>query len=412
MEAKRPHTVDAALAFITDYAEKIRTTVSLPPFAAINHVLADNLVAPTSVPRFDSAAMDGFAVRAPDLRVEGTTALTIAQTIAAGQHSNQKLGIGEAARIMTGAPVPPETDMVIVQECAEIIGNQVHLQSAGQGKPHIRKAGEDVQEGAELLSAGTRLTTGHATLLTAMGIDAVDVLSKPRIALLSTGDELVESGSPLGPGKIYDTNRPMLLRMLADTGAEVTDLGIIADDPQAIVSGLVGAAADHDIIISSGGASAGFADHLTQAVSQRGCLEFWKLDMRPGKPIGFGDVDHCPILLLPGNPVAAAVGFALFGRALIGGLQGQSVGSQQRLRLPIAASHAKRQGQTQALMARFRRDRHDRITCVEPLPDQGSASFKALAAAQALIILQPDQVLVEEGNIVEVEPLWPCFSGG
>lgn len=409
MEKTRPDSVEAALAFIADYAEKIRTTVTLSPSAAVNHVLAEDIIAPVCLPRFDSAAMDGFAIRASDLRAAGNTVLTIAQIIAAGQSSNQELGVGEAARIMTGAPVPPGSDRVIVQENAEIVGDQVRLGFVGQGKPHIRKAGEDIRQGSEILTAGTRLTTGHAMLLTALGLDTVDVRAKPRVALLSTGDELVEGGDPLGAGKIYDTNRPMLFQMLKDAGAEVTDLGIIPDDPLAIVSALVSAAADHDLIVSSGGASAGFADHLAQAVSQRGYLEFWKLDMRPGKPIGFGDVDHCPSLLLPGNPVAAAVGFALFGRALLRGLEGHSQDIQQRLRLPIAKSHVKRQGQTQALMARFRQENRGGITCIEPLPDQGSASFRSLAAAEALIILKPDQILVEEGAIVEVVPLWSRF---
>ncbi len=237
-----------------------------------------------------------------------------------------------------------------------------------------------------------------------LGIRSVGLFAKPQVAILSTGDELGGGGEQLPPGRIDGTNRPMLRLMLERAGADVTDLGIVIDDPKEIVSALVSAAAGHDLLISSGGASAGFADHLTAAVSQRGYLEFWKLDIRPGKPVGFGDIDDCPILLLPGNPVAAA-GFVLLGRALIEKIGGESK-VDRRLVLPIGIDFTKSAGTVQVLLARIESHGPTGSTRVMPLGQQGSASLAALAAAQFLIVLRPEQTTIVAGDLVNVLPLW------
>lgn len=317
MKRESPRTLHQALFFIDSYLERATQTMQCPVRDVRGRVLAEDIIAPASLPRFDSAAMDGFTVRSADIGPDGLALLKLSEVIAAGPVAASEPKAGETARVMIGAIVPAGTKRVVIQELAEVIGNQVRFNVPKPGKAHIRQVGEDVREGTPVLSRGTRINAGHKALLIALGIRSIAVYARPKVALLSTGDELVDDLRPLSRGEIYDTNWPMLSILLENAGAEVTDLGIIRDDPGPIVSTLVTAAADHDFIVSSGNASAGFADHLAKAVRQRGYLEFWKLDMRPGKPVGFGDIDHCPILLLPGNPVAAASGFAIIGRFIL-----------------------------------------------------------------------------------------------
>lgn len=411
MNDQTPKSVRDALAFIGSYIETSLLPVRMALSTAFGHVLAEDVRAPVSLPRFDNSAMDGFAIRTADLGLDGTARLQIAETIAAGRAAVRELQPGEAVRITTGAALPPGADRVVIQEAAEVDGSHVYLRVAFGAKSHIRKVGEDVTRGAVVLTAGTRIGLGQAALLTALGLRSVLVTPRPKVALLSTGDELVESPGFLEAGQIYDTNRPMLAQMLRAAGALVTDLGIARDNPEAILAKLVEAAGAHDLLISSGGASAGFADHLTQVISRRGYLEFWRLDMRPGKPIGFGDIDDCPILLLPGNPLAAAAGFALLGRAIIARLEGRTWAGADVRHLPVSQSLSKPAGRTQVLLGRLGNDPSRGTTIVEPLPDQGSASLRYLALADVMIVLHPEQTDIQEGDPVEVLSVLQGFPG-
>jgi molybdopterin molybdotransferase len=404
-----PKTLQEAMAFIEAYIDGFPTPITMPVISAAGMVLAETIFAPVALPRFDNAAMDGFAVRSADIEADGTAVLRIGQSIAAGQTPARSLNPGEAARIATGAPVPAGADRVVVQESSQIVEGQVRIRAQVGGKPHIRRIGEDIPKDSEVLRAGTLIGAGQLALLTALGIQSVQVIPKPKIGLLSTGDELVEAGAPLASGQIYDTNRPMLSLMLREAGAEVNDLGIIKDDPEVILSALAAAANAHDLLISSGGASVGFADHLTRAVTRRGYLEFWKLNIKPGKPVGFGDIDHCPILLLPGNPMAAAVGCALFGRSIVARLEGRRSTNLGMLRLPIGCKFSKPAGTTHILAGRLSSNLAGHATCVIPLPEQGSASLRSLSLADSLIILAAEQTAIGEGDIVDVIPLWRRF---
>lgn len=246
----------------------------------------------------------------------------------------------------------------------------------------------------------------HIVLLSTLGLPSVAVNPTPRVAVLSTGDELLDAPYSLAAGQIYDSNRPMLSLILEGAGSDVTDLGIVRDDPDQLLATLVSAAADHDLIISSGGASAGFADHLTHAVSQSGRLEFWKLDTRPGKPIGFGDIDHCPILILPGNPLAAAAGWAVLGRAIVHRLAGCNTEFGSRLRRPISKPFLKPLGRTQILLGCLSADKTSGATIIDPLAERGSASVLSLSHATHLIVLNNNQGDVNTGDVVDVMPLW------
>lgn len=405
MNEPAPRSLRDALAFLAYYFETSLPPVRMPLSAVFGHVLAEAITASASLPRFDNAAMDGFAIRSSDAPEDGSVLLRIGPTITAGQTVVPDLRPGEAARIMTGAPLPQGADRIIVQEAATIAGEMVRLRLAAEAKPHIRGIGEDVAKGDALLEAGTRIGPGQMALLTALGLRSVLVTPRPKVAVLSTGDELVQSPGTLTTGQIFDSNRPMLAHMLQAAGAEVTDLGIVRDDPDAILARLVEAAADHDLILSSGGASVGFADHLTRIVSRRGFLEFWKLDMRPGKPLGFGDIDDCPILLLPGNPLAAAVGFVLVGRPILARLEGRPLDEAHVLHLPITRPLSKPAGRIEVLPGQLRAGLRGSPTRVEPLPYQGSASLRSLALADVLIILQPDQTAVAAGDGVAIVPI-------
>lgn len=406
MVRNAPKSLRDARSFIADYIETPVQPVRMALSAAFGHVLAEDITAPVCLPRFDNSAMDGFAVRSNDIRADGTAVLKVGQAITAGQTVVPDLRPGEAARIMTGALIPRGADRVVVQEAATIDGETVRLRVEPGAKPHIRRIGEDVSRGETLLEAGARIGPGQISLLTALGLRSVLVSPRPKVALLSTGDELVEHPDPLAPGQIFDTNRPMLSHMLQAAGADVTDLGIARDDPEAILARLVDAAADHDLLISSGGASVGFADHLTRIVSRRGFLEFSKLDMRPGKPVGFGDIDDCPILLLPGNPLAAAVGFALVGRPILTRLAGRRIEDDGFLHLPVDRPLSKPAGRIEVLLGRLRTNGRDRMSVVEPLPYRGSASLRLLALADVMIVLQPDQADIAAGEGVATLPVW------
>lgn len=407
--ARKPNSLAEAQAFIRQQYRAVTGTEMVALEAASGRILARDLQAPWDLPRQDLSAMDGYAIRSADLDGEGRARLRLAGLAAAGHPPERALAPGEAMRIFTGALLPQGVDRVVVQEQAVSAGDWVTLTAPLGGKPHIRRRGEDLARGSLLVAAGTVLGPGQLALLAACQIASLPVRRRLRVALASTGDELQEGAGPLGPGRIADSNRPMLRAALAQSGCELADLGILPDDPQALLPVLIEAAAAHDLIITSGGASVGAADHLHRLIAARGHLEFWRLNMRPGKPVGLGDIDDCPLLALPGNPMAAAVGFALLGRCLIGCLAGDARPRPEVLTLPLAWPLSKAPGRLEVLAGR-------RVTltagtvpraeagpfggespglgAVEPLAVQGSASLAALSQAEGLILLPtaPDHV--------------------
>lgn len=402
---QEPRTLVEALSFLDNHIEPLRAIATIATGSATGHVLADDIVSGASLPRFDNSAMDGFAIREADVGPGGLTVLRLEETITAGSMPSRSLSPGSTARVMTGAPVPAGADRVVMQEHVTVSGSSVTLSVNAQAKSNIRLRGEDVARGSVMLKAGTRLSPGHQALLTAVGIPSVPVIVRPRVALLSTGDELIEVGQPLGEGQIYDTNRPMIRALLKDMGLDVTDYGIVDDDPNEIQAVLTAAAGAHDLVVTSGGASGGCADHLTEAVAKCGDMRFWKLNMRPGKPIGFGQIAGCPVLALPGNPVAAAAGFAIVGRHIINRMQG-TPGRRGHLRLRFQGSYSKPQGRVQVLMARVIMGDDGLPVAVAALSSQSSASYSALSQADGFALLHADQTQVEDGDQVDVIPLW------
>jgi molybdopterin molybdotransferase len=324
-------SLDEALPQLLAFAKVLGETQEVSTFDADGRVLAQDVVSALQVPPQDNSAMDGYAVRAADC-TQAAAVLRVTQRIPAGSHGTQ-LHTGEAARIFTGAPVPPGADAVVMQEdCEALEGDQVRINRAVPVGLSIRRSGEDVTRGATVLSEGTRLTPAELGLAASIGMATLRVAVRPRVALFSTGDELVMPGEvapdAMKPGAIYNSNRFFLRAMLQRMGCEVTDMGIVPDQREATIAALQAAAQSHDVIVTSGGVSVGEEDHIKPSVEHLGRLNLWQMAIKPGKPFAYGQIDRantpCHFIGLPGNPVSSFVTFLLLVRPFLLRLQGAS----------------------------------------------------------------------------------------
>jgi molybdopterin molybdotransferase len=324
-------SLDDALLQLLAQAHALTGVQSVSTFDADGRVLAQDVTSALQVPPQDNSSMDGYAVRAADCAQAGAV-LRVTQRIPAGAHGTQ-LNAGEAARIFTGAPIPPGADAVVMQEdCEALEADQVKVNKAVPAGQWIRRSGEDVTRGATVLSKGTRLTPAELGLAASIGLAQLQVSARPRVALFSTGDELVMPGDvapeAMPAGSIYNSNRFFLRAMLQRLGCEVTDLGIVPDKREATIAALRDAAQHHDLILTSGGVSVGEEDHIKPAVESLGELNLWQLAIKPGKPFAYGKVnrgangDACHFMGLPGNPVSSFVTFLLLVRPFVLALQG------------------------------------------------------------------------------------------
>lgn len=323
--------LDDALAQLLAAVVPLLASERVSTFDADGRVLAADVVSALEVPAFDNSAMDGYAVRAEDLLL-GLNELPVTQRISAGT-VGEFLQSGTAARIFTGAPVPPGADAVVMQEdCTRIEEKSqgqtetIRVNTTPLPGQHIRLAGEDVQRGDCVLPAGTRLGPAELGLAASVGMAQLDVVRKPRVALFSTGDELVMPGAvapqDMPPGAIYNSNRFFLLNLLRRMGCEVVDLGIVPDNREATIAALQSAAADNDVILTSGGVSVGEEDHIKPAVQSLGTLDLWQIAIKPGKPFAHGRIGAAHFIGLPGNPVSSFVTFLMLVRPFLLRLQG------------------------------------------------------------------------------------------
>jgi len=315
-------SVDEALALLLGQAIPLTDIESVATESALGRVLAAPQVSTVNVPPLGNSAMDGYAVRMADM-TQPAPRLRVAQRIPAGS-IGQPLETGTAARIFTGAPIPPQCDAVVMQENCTAAGETVTIDKIPKDGENIRRAGEDIRSGAEILAAGSRLRPQEMGLAASVGLARLPVFRKLRVATFFTGDEIVMPGQPLQAGQIYNSNRFVLSGFLASLGCEVIDLGIVPDDLAATVKMLRQAAAQADLIVTSGGVSVGEEDHVKAAVEQTGELDMWRIAVKPGKPLAFGNAAGTPLIGLPGNPVSAFVTFCLFVRPFILRRQGIS----------------------------------------------------------------------------------------
>ena len=328
--------LDDALAELLAQAVPLAQTEQLSTFDADGRVLAQDLVSALQVPSFDNSAMDGYAMRAVDVPAAGSV-LPVSQRIAAGS-VGEALAAGTAARIFTGAPVPAGADVVVMQEeCTALEDGRVQINAAVKPGQNIRRAGEDIALGSTIVAAGTRLTPAELGLAASIGCATLQVARRPRVALFSTGDELVMPGDvaphDLPAGSIYNSNRFFLRAMLQRLGCEVLDQGIVPDSYEATVAALQAAAQDCDLVLTSGGVSVGEEDHVKPAVETLGSLDLWDIAIKPGKPFAYGKVGKAHFIGLPGNPVSSFVTFALLVRPFVLRLQGVQNTAPQAVQL-------------------------------------------------------------------------------
>jgi molybdopterin molybdotransferase len=327
-EEKTMLSAAEALDFLLAAVRPIVDTETLATLAANGRILAVTQSSQLNVPPMDNTQMDGYAVRAADC-ASGHATLKVSQRIPAG-HVGEPLQPGTAARIFTGAMIPEGADAVVMQEQCELAGDMVTIRHAPKSGEWIRRTGEDIKAGNAILAAGTRLRAQELGLAASVGLASVPVLRKPRIAVFFTGDELAMPGEPLKPGSIYNSNRFTLRGLLENLGCDITDYGIVPDSLAATRDTLRKAAANHDLILTSGGVSVGEEDHIKPAVEAEGRLNLWQIAIKPGKPLAFGEVKRAGdgsdgtafFIGLPGNPVSSFVTFLLFVRPFILRLQG------------------------------------------------------------------------------------------
>ncbi len=392
-------SVEDALTLMAARVPPIAETERVAIADADGRVLARSLLAPIDLPPFDNSAVDGYAVAHGDLDPDGVTVLPVVGRIAAGQTASPQGARGGAVRIFTGAPMPAETDTVFMQEVVPLREDgQAQLPPGLARGANRRLKGEDIARGEEALAAGRRLDPRDIALLAALGLDSVEARRRPRAAVFSTGDEIREPGTPLGPAAIYDSNRFALTALLRRCGCEVTDLGVLRDNRDAIRAGLSAASKGHDLIVTSGGVSTGEEDHVRAAIAARDSMVFWRLAIKPGRPVAMGVIEGTPLVGLPGNPVAVFVTFAYVVRPLIAALAGVRP-------IPIVAAnvisgfrHRKKAGRREYVRVSLERRGGETVAAKHPL--DGSGVITSLTRTDGLVELGEDRTNVEPGDAV------------
>lgn len=394
-------SLDAALAELLAYAQPLEGHELLDTFDADGRVLAQDLVAGLQVPPFDNSAMDGYALRAADLSGP-ELALPVSQRIAAGS-IGEPLAAGTAARIFTGAAVPAGADAVVMQEeCSLLDDGRVQINAAVKAGQNIRKSGEDMQLGSTVLTAGTRLGPAELGLAASMGCARLQLARRPRVALFSTGDELVMPGDvapqDLPAGSIYNSNRFFLRAMLQRLGCEVRDLGIVPDSYEATVAALQAAAQHSDLVLTSGGVSVGEEDHIKPAVQALGSLDLWAIAVKPGKPFAYGRVGQAHFIGLPGNPVSSFVTFALLVRPFLLRLQGVQALAPQAIDMRADFDWPRADKRREFLRVRLNAQGG-----LERFANQGSGVLTSAVWADGLVDNPPGQTIAQ-GDTVRFVP--------
>lgn len=399
-------SVSEAQKFILDSCDAVAGTESLALRAALERVLAEDVLSPVNVPAHTNSAMDGYAFRATDLsRNNGNEFRLIGATLA-GHPFNNSVHAGECVRVMTGSPIPDGTDTVVMQENVEVRGDMIHLNRVPAPGENVRLAGEDLQQGSVVLQAGTRIRPPSLGLLASVGRAEVTVYRRPRVAFFSTGDELRSVGQPLEPGQIYDSNRYTLYGMLQRIGAEILDMGVVRDDRDAIEKAFDEASANADVVITSGGVSVGDADFVKETLQKLGEVGFWQIAMKPGRPLAFGRINDALFFGLPGNPVSVMVTFYQFVAPALHRLMGEEdVQAVPFLRVPSITPLHKRPGRTEYQRAILEPDNNGALV-VRSTGSQGSGVLHSMNQANCFIVLDRDSGNVEPGSLVNVQPFF------
>jgi len=377
-------------------------TERVPLADARRRVTARDVIAPVDLPPFDNSAVDGYAVRHADLLLDGDTRLPIAGRLTAGAVANLALAPGKAIRIFTGAAMPAGGDTVFMQEDVTLDGDAVIVPKGLKLGSNRRLAGEDVAAGQVVLPAGTVLLPQHVALAAALGLTGLEVRRRIKVAIFSTGDEVVEPGGPRGGAAIYDANRYLLAELLGRLGAAVTDLGILRDKPSELVRALQGAASDHDLVVTSGGVSTGEADHVRSAVERIGNLVFWRVAIKPGRPVAMGVIrndngDGAAFVGLPGNPVAVFVTFVRVVKPLLRQLSGAR--PERLLPLPVrtAFAYKKKKDRREYVRVALRVGADGEIEAVKH-PQDGAGILTSLTETDGLLEFTETVTTIQPGD--------------
>jgi molybdopterin molybdotransferase len=398
---------DEALALLTERLSVVVDREDCALRDAAGRILAEDLTSTRAVPPHDNAAVDGYAVRFEDLSTDGETRLVLTGRIAAGDISDRPIGAGEAIRIFTGAAMPADGDTVLMQEdCREDRqGDNTHVvipPGIKQGA-NRRFAGEDIAAGDVILKAGTKLRPQEIGLTASIGLKTLSVYKPVRVALFSTGDEVRDAGEDLPPGCIYDANRYSVAAALERLGCIVDDLGILPDSYNVIRDTLSAAADDHNLIMTSGGVSTGEEDHVRAAIDTLGKMHFWRLAIRPGRPLALGQIGNIPFIGLPGNPVAVLVTFMRFARPAILRLGGSRVTEPAMYRVRAGFPLKKKLGRREWLRVRLDRDA-DGAPVARKFPRDGAGILTSMVESDGLVELPEELTSFEAGTMVDFLP--------
>jgi molybdopterin molybdotransferase len=396
--------VDKANEVIRSFVRPVAGVERLPVRSALGRVLAREIVSPIDVPSHDNSAMDGYAVRSDDLVADRPVTLTEIGASYAGREFTGEVERGECVRVMTGAVMPRNTDTVVIQETVTADGKRISIPPGQQRGQNRRLAGEDLAKGKPALKAGRLLRPADLGLVASLGIGEVSVRRKLKVAFFSTGDELVSVGKKLKAGEVYDSNRYTLWGMLARLGCEVVDLGVVRDDPKKLEAAFRKAASGADAVVTSGGVSVGEADFTKQMMAKLGEVVFWKIAMRPGRPMAFGRIrargKAAYLFGLPGNPVAVMVTFYHFVRGALLTMMGRSDVELPLLRAKTETAMRKRPGRTE--YQRGILELKNGEWTVRLTGAQGSGILRSMSEANCFVVLGHEQENVNPGDYVEV----------
>ena len=389
---------------IRSFVAPVSGSEKLPVRAALGRVLARDIVSPIDVPSHDNSAMDGYAVRNDDLGAGEPVTLTEIGTAFAGREFAGEVRRGQCVRVMTGAVMPKNTDTVVIQETVTVQGDRISIPPGQEPGQNRRLAGEDLHKGKPALHAGRMLRPADIGLIASLGIGEVSVRRKLKVAFFSTGDELVSVGRKLKPGEVYDSNRYTLWGMLARLGCEIVDLGVVRDDPKKLEAAFRKAAAGADAVVTSGGVSVGEADFTKQMMAKLGEVVFWRIAMRPGRPMAFGRIRSrgkaAYLFGLPGNPVAVMVTFYHFVRGALLHMMGRSDTELPLLRAKSETAMRKKPGRTE--YQRGILERKNGEWTVRLTGAQGSGILRSMSEANCFVVLGHERDAVRAGDYVEV----------
>lgn len=392
-----------ALSMIQARVRPVEGVEALPLRSALGRVLARPIASPINVPAYRNSAMDGYALFGKDIPSEGTSRLRVVGSAFAGQPFQGELRRGECVRIMTGAKVPETADTVIMQEWVERDGDEAIIDQRTKAGANVRQAGEDIQAGGVILQAGDEIGPAQLGLLASLGIPEVAVYRRVRVAFFSSGDEIRSIGQPLEEGQIYDSNRYTLYGMLTELGADVIDMGVIADEADAIQAAMRQAADEADLVLTSGGISVGEADFIAEAIHQMGEVHFAKVAIKPGRPLTFAHLGDACFFGLPGNPVAVMITFLQFARPAIQRMQGKRQQLSPTLRVKAGAPLRKLPGRTEFQRGILSLDEQGELV-VHSSGRQGSGVLSSMSQGNCLIRLSDETGNVRVGDLVEVQP--------